>query len=90
MKFYIYYDAYGRAIKMIGEKELAEKYANDPENYLKAASTSYAGTQTQARGGHVGTVSFDSEEEAVAFLRSLGEEIEGFYTCSFDSRPYNF
>ena len=40
--------------------------------------------------GHVGTLSFQSEQELTDYLESLGDEISGFYKADSDSRPYNF
>jgi len=40
--------------------------------------------------GHVGTLTFDNEEDLQDYLAGLGEEIEGFYDCQSESRPYNF
>ena len=40
--------------------------------------------------GHVGTLSFDNDEELNDYLESLGDEISGFYKADSDSRPYNF
>ncbi|MBS1238209.1 MAG: hypothetical protein H6R37_1453, partial [Deltaproteobacteria bacterium] len=35
MKYFIYFDRYRRPKKAVGEKELAEKYGNDPERLLQ-------------------------------------------------------
>ena len=40
--------------------------------------------------GHVGTLCFDTEKDLIDYLSELGEEIEGFYGCRSESRPYNF
>jgi hypothetical protein len=42
------------------------------------------------RTGHVGTLAFDNEKDLNDYLAELGEEIEGFYGCRSESRPYNF
>ena len=36
MKYYIYFDAYEHPREAIDEKELAQEYNGDPENFLKA------------------------------------------------------
>lgn len=40
--------------------------------------------------GHVGALTLDSEKEFKDFFDSPGDEIEGFFCCRFESRPYNF
>ena len=40
--------------------------------------------------GHDGTLCFDTEGDLTDYLAELGEEIEGFYGCYSESRPYNF
>lgn len=91
MRYYVYFDAYGHAGQIITAKELADKYNNEPDEFLKAAcctKSSRAGKVPVT--GHVGTLSFDTEMELKKYLAGLGEEIEGFYGCRSESRPYNF
>jgi hypothetical protein len=91
MLYYIYFDGYGHIRQIINEKDLAAKYGNDPEKFLRALSYS----QTRDAGanhstGHVGKLRFDDENELNDYLESLGDEITGFYGCRSESRPYNF
>jgi hypothetical protein len=85
MKYYVYFDPYGHARLAIGEKELAEKYRNDPDKFLNDMCRHF-----DHASGHVGTLCFDNENELDDYLNSLGDEITGFYGCRSDSRPYNF
>jgi hypothetical protein len=85
MRYYVYFDKYRHPAKAITEKELAEKYDNDPVEFQKAMSDAGA----DATAGHVGVLNFESEKELQAYLDE-GEEISGFYECRADSRPYNF
>jgi hypothetical protein len=89
MKYYVYFDSYGHARQVINDKELALKYGSDPDAYLKAAGETFSGSKNPC-GGHVGTLKFDTEAELKSYLESLGDEIEGFYGCQSESRPYNF
>ena len=41
MKYYIYFDKYRRPKKAVSEKELVEKYSNDPERLLLAMGERY-------------------------------------------------
>ena len=84
MKYYVYFDAYGHARKIVSQQELAAYYGNDPEAFL-AAMCPHGHTS-----GHVGTMSFDTREQLEAYLAGLGDEVTGFYVGSADSRPYNF
>ena len=90
MLFYVYFDGYGNARKAIGQEELAEKYDNDRGEFLKAMGALESTTGTTRTAGHVGTFRFENERELREALDTLGDEIEGFYGCASDSRPYNF
>jgi hypothetical protein len=84
MKYYVYFDRYRRPKKAVGEKELMETYANDPENFLNAMAEEYGAN------GHVGVLSFETEKELLEYFEKTGEEIIGFFECREESRPYNF
>jgi hypothetical protein len=43
MKYYVYYDGYGIAKKAIGEEDLAARYGNNPDYFLKEMHGSGAG-----------------------------------------------
>ena len=90
MKYYVYFDAYGHARQAVNETELAENYQNDPQCFLKSMSRQGLDADKGHISGHVGTLSFGSDEELNDFLESLGDEISGFYRADSDSRPYNF
>ena len=90
MKYYVYFDAYGHARQAVSEKELAENYQNEPDRFLKAMCRPGPDTGEGHISGHVGTLSFDNDEELNNYLESLGDEISGFYRADSDSRPYNF
>lgn len=90
MKYYIYFDAYGNPRRAISEKELGEKYSGDPEEFLSAMCGLGPQSKIQGSSGHVSIREFESEKELHEFLQSLGDEVEGFYVCRSDSRPYNF
>jgi len=90
MKYYVYFDAYGHARQAVSEKELAQNYRNEPDRFLKAMCRPGAHAGADHISGHVGTLSFDNDEELNDYLESLGDEISGFYRADSDSRPYNF
>ena len=90
MRYCIYFDRYGHLGQAIGEKELAEKYNNDPDEFLKAMCNLESDIETDPPSGHVGTLIFDNENELNDYLQSLGDEVTGFYGCRSESRPYNF
>ncbi|MGD8881304.1 MAG: hypothetical protein PVI82_05410 [Desulfobacterales bacterium] len=90
MKYYVYFDAYGHARQVVSEKEMAENYRNEPDRFLKAMCRLQPDTNEGHVSGHVGTLSFDNDEELKDYLESLGDEIAGFYKADSDSRPYNF
>ena len=84
MKYYVYFDRYRRPKKAVSEKELVEKYSNDPERLLQAMD------EQHGANGHVGILSFETEKELREYFEKTGEEITGFFECREDSRPYNF
>ena len=84
MKYYVYFDRYRRPKKAVSEKELVEKYSNDPERLLQAMD------EQLGANGHVGILSFETEKELREYFEKTGEEIIGFFECREDSRPYNF
>ena len=90
MKYYVYFDAYGHAKQIISEKELAEKFNNEPHQFLSAMCQGPPDAQDGHTSGHVGTLSFDTKKELKEYLEGLGDEITGFYGCRSESRPYNF
>jgi hypothetical protein len=90
MKYYVYFDSYGHPGEVIDETRLATEYHNDPDEFLKSMCSRDSKDHGPRATGHVGTLRFDTEEELRDYLRSLGDEISGFYGCRSDSRPYNF
>ena len=90
MRYYVYFDGYGQLRNAISEKELAEKYNNDPDDFLMAMCSSGPDAKAERKAGHVSTLRFDSESELNDYLESLGDEITGLYRCQSESRPYNF
>ena len=90
MKYYVYFDAYGHAKRIITEKELAQEYSNEPHQFLSVMCQGHPGASDGRTTGHVGTLSFDTKKELMEYLEGLGDEIAGFYGCRSESRPYNF
>ena len=90
MKYFVYFDAYGHAGQIVTEQQLAEKYDNEPAKFLSAMCRLQPYTVKGQTTGHVGTLCFDTEKDLIDYLSELGEEIEGFYGCRTESRPYNF
>ena len=90
MKYYVYFDAYGQARGAVSEDELAKTYGSDPHKFLQAMCGVGPEAERDLATGHVGVMSFRDETEFMEYLKSLGDEIEGFYACEADSRPYNF
>jgi hypothetical protein len=84
MKYYIYFDRYRRPKNAVGEKDLSEKYGNDPEKFLQVMS------EEHGMNGHVGILNFETEKELADYFEKTGEEITGFFECREESRPYNF
>jgi hypothetical protein len=90
MKYYVYFDAYGHARQIITEHELAERFQNETNKFLTEMCRDQESGGQGHISGHVGTLSFENEKELKDYLEGLGEEIEGFYGCRSESRPYNF
>ncbi len=90
MKYYIYFDAYGHAKRVIDENELKQNFKGDPDNFLKAMSGSGPKAKVEEAAGRVVSLNFESEKELEHYLEQYGDVIRGFYDCDFDSRPYNF
>ena len=90
MKFYVYFDAYGHAKQIITEQQLTETFHSDTNGFLVAMCQGQLDAAGVHCSGHVGTLTFDNEEDLQDYLAGLGEEIEGFYDCRSESRPYNF
>ena len=90
MKYFVYFDAYGHAQRVITEKELAEKFNNEPQRFLSVMCQAHPAAAQGHTSGHVGTLSFDTPKELKEYLEGLGDEITGFYGCRSESRPYNF
>ncbi|MGD2125281.1 MAG: hypothetical protein PVG99_04330 [Desulfobacteraceae bacterium] len=90
MKYFVYFDSYGRAKGAINEDELAEKYSNDPDQYLRKMCGLNPDAGIELTSGHVGTLRFDNEKELKEYLEAGGDEITGFYEGQSGSRPYNF
>ena len=84
MKYFVYFDRYRRPRKAISEKDLVEKYDNDPERFLQSMGGEHGAN------GQVGILSFETEKELVEYFEKTGEEIIGFFECREESRPYNF
>ena len=90
MKYYIYFDAYENPSCAISDDELTEKFSGDPDEFLSAMCGLGPERKIEGSSGHVSVREFDNEKELNEFLESLGDEVEGFYVCQSESRPYNF
>ena len=90
MRYFAYFDGYGHLKGVIEEKELAEKYNNNTDEFLKSMSDQEPNSAGERVTGQVTTLRFDDEKELKDYLESLGDEITGFYGCESESRPYNF
>ena len=90
MKFFVYFDPYGHAKQIITEQQLAETFHSETNDFLVAMCQGQPDAAGTHCSGHVGTLTFDNEEDLQDYLAELGEEIEGFYDCRSESRPYNF
>lgn len=90
MRYYIYFDSYRRPRKAIAGEELAQKYNNNPDEFLRAMCGLGPDAKAEHSTGHVGILRFDNEKELKDYLETTGEEIAGFYECREDCRPYNF
>lgn len=89
MKYYIYFDGYGNFIKAITEEELKDLYKGDIELFIKDMSDAKL-KKSRFQTGHVAVGEFNNLQELQEFLDTLGDEVEGFFCCNSDSRPYNF
>ena len=63
MKYYVYFDAYGHARQIVTENELAERFQNETNQFLKEMCRNQAVEGQGHISGHVGTLSFDNEKE---------------------------
>ena len=90
MKYYVFFDSYGDVKAVSDEKDLTEKYQNDPALFFKATCEKLPDSDRQRSTGHVGILNFDRESEFRDYLVSLTDEVEGFFECKAGSRPYNF
>ena len=90
MKYFVYFDAYGQARKWVSEQELVQGYGNDTEVFRQTATQGERAGEMGTASGTIGVLNFESEDQLREYLQSLGDEIEGFFNCASDSRPYNF
>ena len=90
MKYYVSFDAYGHARRVISAEQLAEEYQNNPDCFLEAMCRSSSNGGKGHTRGHVGILNFNSEKELSDYLESMGDAISGFYKTEADSRPCNF
>ena len=90
MRYYLYFDGYGHLRQAIDENELAQKYNNDPDEFLRATRNLGPSATIEHATGHVSTLVFADEKEFNDYLESISDEITGFYECRSESRPYNF
>ncbi len=90
MRYYVYFDGYGHVQRVVSQTELQNTYAGDTERFLQACTASRPPEGPPGPAGHVGSLIFDTSEELEAFLETLGDEVEGFFCCHAESRPYNF
>jgi hypothetical protein len=81
MKYYVYYDGYGNAKKAIGEEDLAVRYGNNPDSFLKEMLGGEAGEGDLGGKGYVSVVNFESEQERDEYLETLGEKISSYGGC---------
>ena len=81
MKYFVYYDGYGNAKKAIGEKDLAVRYGNNPDSFLKEMLGREAGEGDLGGKGYVSVVNFDTEQERDEYLENLGEQISSYGGC---------
>ena len=79
MKYFVYFDAYGHPRQAIEARELARKYNNDPDVFLRAACRPEAHSAPGPISGHVGVLHFADETEMQRFFDALGDEISGFF-----------
>ena len=62
MKYYVYFDAYGNALKAIDEVDLQAEYEGDPEKYFEAMCLNSSNAETERATGHVGTLNFKNKK----------------------------
>jgi hypothetical protein len=84
------FDRYRNPRSAVSEVTLAERYNNDPNEFLRAMCNLASEAEIEKAIGHVGVMRFASEKERRDCLEFTGEEIIGFYECRENSRPYNF
>jgi hypothetical protein len=89
MKYYLYFDGYGNLIKAIPEDELNRRYAGNPDLFREEMARRLS-ERSRFQTGHMVTYTFNDHKDFQDFIDSLGDEVEGFYCCRSDSRPYNF
>ena len=89
MKYYIYFDGYEHLKEVISEKDLKDKYNNDPDQFLKYM-LEQGGIDAGHTVGHITMLEFNNERELKDYIKTLTDEVTGFYDCESDSRPYNF
>jgi hypothetical protein len=53
MTYYVYFDSYGQAKGAVSERELAEKYGNDPSRFLRAMCGLAWNAGIERTSGHV-------------------------------------
>jgi len=90
LRYYLYFDGYGRLRQVVDEKQLAQKYHNDPDEFVRVMRNLGSSAALEHATGRVSTLVFADEKELNDYLESLGDEITGFYECRSESRPYNF
>ena len=71
MRYYVCFDGYGHLRNAISEKELTEKYNNDPDEFSKAMCRSGPEANIERTTGHVNTLRFDSEDDLVPIHKWL-------------------
>jgi len=68
MKFYVYFDAYGHAKQIITEQQLAETFHSETNEFLVAMCQGQPNAAGTHCSGHVGTLTFDNEEDLQDYL----------------------
>ena len=71
MKYYVYFDAYGHAKQIIVGEEMADRYHNEPDEFLSTACRTDPRTETGPMTGQEGTLSFDTEKDLRKYLAGL-------------------
>jgi outer membrane receptor for Fe3+-dicitrate len=67
VKFFVYFDAYGNARQVIDQKKLAQKYNNNPDEFLQDMCRTCPGVEVNHTSGHVGTLRCRSESRPYNF-----------------------